>query len=280
MYEQLTWHFPDSNEVSIIFQGNYGAKGEKRQPRSKPTPEQIRKQNQKNKENRVRRKIKLNFNENDLWITLKYPSGTRKTIQELNRDYSNFIKKLRRRYQKRGEELKWICRKEVGKNGGLHIHLLVNRLQSEGTPTDVLVDECWIGHAWHTNIYESGGYAKLAAYIVKQPDEEVMQQLSLFPEEEQDNLISYSCSRNLAEPVPEKKTYSRRTVRKMILEGPTPTPGYEIDKNSIVQGVNPYTGMSYLHYTEYRVKHGPRKHIPRGQLQRSEDADGSSHILD
>ena len=274
MYEQLTWHFPESNEVSIIYAGNYGAKGEKRSPRKKPTPEQLKKQNQKNKENKVRRKIKLNFNENDLWITLKYPAGERKNLQELNRDYSNFIKKLRRRYQKRGAELKWICRKEIGKNGGLHIHLLINRIQD----ADILVTECWPGRTWHTNIYESGGYRKLAEYIVKQPDEEVMKQLSLFPEEEQDQLIAYSCSRNLAEPVPEKKTYSRRTVRKMLEEGPKPTPGYEIDKNSIVQGVNPFTGMSYLHYTEYRVKHGTRKHIPRGQLQGDKDAEGSSHI--
>ena len=250
MYKQLTWRFSESNEVSITYQGNYGAKGEKRAQRKKPTPDQIKKQNQRNKENRVRRKIKLNFHEQDLWITLKYPQGTRKTIDELNRDFSNFIKKLRRRYQKREEELRWICRKEIGKNGGLHIHLLINRIEG----ADLLVDECWCGHAWHTNIYESGGYAKLAAYIVKQPDEEVMKQLSLFPEEEQDNLISYSCSRNLAEPVPEKKTYSRRTVRKIIDEGPQPTPGYEIDKNSIVQGINPVTGMSYIHYTEYKVR--------------------------
>lgn len=273
MYEQFTWHFPESNEVSVIYAGNYGAKGEKRLPRKKPTPEQLKKQNQKNKENRVRRKIKLNFSPNDLWITLKYPAGTKKDIKELNRDFSNFIRKLKRRYQKQGEELKWICRKEVGKNGGLHIHVLVNRIEG----ADILVDESWPGYTWHTNIYESGGYSKLAAYIVKQPDEEVMQQLSLFPESEQDHLISYSCSRNLVEPIPEKKVYSRRTVQKMIQEGPTPTPGYEIDKNSIVQGVNPYTGMSYLHYTEYRIN-GTRKHIPRRQLQRREAADSSSDV--
>ena len=47
-----------------------------------------------------------------------------------------------------------------------------------------------------TTIDENGGYKKLAEYIVKQP-EEVMEQLSLFPVEEQKKLCKYSSSRNL-----------------------------------------------------------------------------------
>ena len=63
-YRKDVWHFPGSNEYEYKFIGNYGAKGEKRHKRQKATQEQIRKQNQRNKEKRVRRLIKANFKDN------------------------------------------------------------------------------------------------------------------------------------------------------------------------------------------------------------------------
>ena len=58
-YKKYTFRY--SIEHEIRFKGDYGGKGEKRAPRIKATPEQIAKQNQKNREIRVRRKIKENF---------------------------------------------------------------------------------------------------------------------------------------------------------------------------------------------------------------------------
>ena len=52
-YRKDVWHFPGSNEYEYKFIGNYGAKGEKRHKRQKATQEQIRKQNQRNKEKRA-----------------------------------------------------------------------------------------------------------------------------------------------------------------------------------------------------------------------------------
>ena len=45
-----------------------------------------------------------------------------------------------------------------------------------------------------------------------------------------------------------------KILRKLIEEGPKPKAGYYIDKDSLEYGVNPYTGMSYLRYTEVRIK--------------------------
>lgn len=80
--------------------------------------------------------------------------------------------------------------------------------------------------------------------------------MSLFPEEEQKHLVKYSCSRNLKRKKPKRKFYKRRTLKKAIENGPTPKKGFYIDKNSIVFGVNAYTGMSYLRYTEFRIGYG------------------------
>lgn len=255
-YIQATFEFTDSNDVNITYKGNYGAKGEKRSPRRKATSLQIEKQNQKNRENRVRRLINQNFTTEDLWITLKYPKGTKKSVKELKADFARFARKMRYRYKKARADFKYIYRMEIGKNGGLHVHLLCNRIEK----TDLFIKECWIGHAWFTTLYEEGGYSKLAEYIVKKPDDAIKGQLSFFPEEDRADLIHYSTSRNLEKPVPKIKEYSRRTVKNIVdkIESgdymKLATPGYYIDKESIVTGINPITGESYIHYIEYRVR--------------------------
>lgn len=247
-----TFRFPGSIEYEYKWAGNYGAKGEKRKKKVKATPEQIKKQNQQNREKNVRRLIKANFFPDDLWVTLKYPAGKRKPVWEVKKEFENFLDRLRYRYRKRGHPLKYIYRMEVGKRGGIHIHMIIPRIRGEDT--DLLVQEAWkYGRANFESIYEYGGYEKLANYIVKQPDEETEEQLSFFPQEDRKEFIKYSCSRNLKRPVPERKHYRRWTVRKLIEEGPKPTPGYYIDKNSIRAGVNRFTGMSYLHYTEVKI---------------------------
>ncbi|MBE5937700.1 MAG: hypothetical protein E7265_06690 [Lachnospiraceae bacterium] len=247
------YRFDKSNEYEYCYAGNYGAKGERRLPRKEVTPEQIRNQNLRNRANYVRRLIKLNFNSDDLWVTLKYSKGTRKSIKELKKDFRNFINRLKRRYKKYNEELKYIYRLEVGKKGGLHVHILVNRIPE----ADIMITDAWgEGYVNYTPIYDMGGYKDLAEYIVKRPvaGDEAYEQLMLFDAPEQRSLVSYNPSRNLKKPVPEVYTYTRRTVERIINEGPVATKGYYIDKNSIISGVNPITGMSYLHYTEIKIE--------------------------
>lgn len=248
------YEFLNSNEYEYKWAGNYGAKGEKRAPKTKPTPEQIKKQNQKNRENRVRRILKANFLVDDLWVTYKYPKGTRKTIKEVMEDMEGHRGQLRYERKKSGNPLKWICRIEIGKQGGIHVHMVINRVRGE--PTDRLIRDKWKKHGTvhFENLHEEGGFEALAEYIVKPPPEEMEGQLSMFTPEEKKQLVKYSCSRNLIRPKPKRKHYSHWTVRKLLLEGPKPAPGYYIDKNTIVAGINKFTGMSYLRYTEVRIK--------------------------
>ncbi|MBP3617908.1 MAG: hypothetical protein J6J38_07715 [Lachnospiraceae bacterium] len=248
------FRLPGSNEYEIKFAGNYGAKGEKRALRVKPTPEQIRKQNQRNREKKMRRLIKANFSEGDIWATLKYPAGTRKETDEVKKDIRKFLEKVRKLYKDSGTELKFILRMEIGARGGIHIHILMNRMKD----VDLKIQKAWKqGRVNFSNVYSAGGYQALAEYIVKEPDTQSIRQMALFvPEEEQKEYCKYSTSRNLIRPVPERTVYAHRTVRKLVEEGPTPTPGYYIDRDSIVYGVNRFTGMSYLYYTEYELDGG------------------------
>lgn len=262
MYERLKYDLGRVAEYEYRFRGNYGAPGEKRGKRKKPTPKQMEKQNQWNKENLVRRTILLNFNEDDLWACLKLPKGMRPQTETVKKCWQEFRSKMSKAYKKAGDTFKFIYRMEVSRSGGVHIHILVNRLRGD-IQTDRLMSRYWKeitskslkgeGHVNYTPLYESGGYEALAEYLTKKPRKEEYEQLSLFPEEERKDFIKYSTSRNLKRPVAEKRAYRRWTVRRLIENGPKPRPGYYIDKNSIISGVNRYTGMSYYRYREIRI---------------------------
>lgn len=127
--------FYDSVEYEYKFAGNYGAKGEKRAKRRKATPEQMKRQNQWIKETKVRRLIKANFRPGDLWETLKYPKGTRKPFADVVDDMSEFLKQMRKEYRSRGQPFKWVNRIEIGARGGIHMHIIINRLQGNRGPT-------------------------------------------------------------------------------------------------------------------------------------------------
>jgi len=274
-YNKKTYRFHGSNEVEYAYKGKYGAKGEKRQKKKKATPEQVKRQNQWHREKKMRRLMKENFSQGDPWCTLKYPRGTRKPIEEVMKDQKNFHDRCRRRWKRYGEEFKWIQRIEIGKRGGIHLHILINRIRgkpdgdrSDDLPdTDLIIQQEWekCGRVHFEPVYS---FEELASYMVKEPDEAVEKQLSLFPEADRKKLLKYSCSRNLKRPVPEVKEYSHWTVRRLLEDGPEPSPGYWIDPESIVCGINPVTGLSYLQYIEYSLN--PRQQDPRS-VGRSRD---------
>ena len=277
MYIVDKWVFDNSNEYEYKYKGLYGARGEKRQKRRKPTKEEMEKVNQRNKATRIRRLIKANFSEKDLWCCVKYPGGVRMKPPDVKKDIQRFLRALRGEYRKRGTELKFIYRMEVGAKGGVHFHIIVNRIWSD--QTDVILQECWSRALKHSAaseqgqpiesqglvdfrpLYESGSYENLADYITKKPreDTEEYKQLSFFDEDDQRALTSVSTSRNLVRPQPERKEYVRRTVRKIIEEGIKPSPRYFIDKDSVYIGTNPFNGYTYIKYTEIRLKtrYGP-----------------------
>lgn len=252
MYIQDKWVIKDSIEYEIKYSGKYGAKGEKRAKRSKITPEVIKRQNQINREKRMRRLIKANFEEGDFWLTIKYPKGHRQPVEEVKKDLRKFCDSVRRKYKARGSDFKFIYRLEIGKQGGIHTHMIVNNIR--GADAQALLQKSWKHGRINYETLDDGDYSELAAYIVKEPDEETEEQLSLFPVEDRKTFVKYSTSRNLVRPAPERKEFSRKTVRKMVTEGPEPTKGYYIVKNSIRMGINPFTGMSYIHYTERKIE--------------------------
>ncbi len=254
MYQQKVWRSSNRIEHAVYWKGKCGAKGETKAKKQKPTPEQIKKQNQINRINTLARTISLNFYPNDYWTCLKYRAGTRKSIEDVKKDFRLFRDRMTREYRKRGEEFKYIYRIELGKRGGIHIHILFNRIWG----ADILCQGNWPGELCNFEpLRERGDYKQLASYICKPlPEDPAEEQLSMFDDlkdKEYKSVLKLGTSRNLERPKPEVKKYFRRTVRKLLVEGPKAAAGYYIDKESVKIGVNPYTGMSYMYYTELAI---------------------------
>ena len=70
-YEGKRYHLRNAIEVEEYHSGRYGAPGQKRVPRKKPTPEQIEKVNQRNKEKLCRRKLRQHFDVNDYFSDIQ-----------------------------------------------------------------------------------------------------------------------------------------------------------------------------------------------------------------
>lgn len=261
MYVLDRWYFPTCIEWEYKFSGNYGAKGEKRLPRHKATPEEIKRQNRLNKSKKVRRLVLANFTKGDYWTTLTYEAGTAKTIDGVKSDLSCFIRHIRKAYKRQGIPLKYIYRLEIGSRGGLHVHILMNRIND----LDTLITGEWThGHVNIEMLNDGAEDAeKLADYITKPPTAQQMKLLkSIGDSEDARKLIQYSGSRNLTRPAPIRNTVKRKTMRSVYNSDICPTEGFYIHKDSIVRGINTFTGYSYLHYREYLLTDKVKKAKP------------------
>lgn len=231
-YKKKIYRFKNAIEIEEYHTARYGAPGQKREKKKKPTKEQVEKRNQYNKEKLARRKLRANFEANDYFSTFTYKKENRpSSMDKAKDDIKKAIRKIRGEYKKRGHKLKWMRNIEVGTKNGWHIHIVLNRIPD----TDVILKRCWThGKVVNQLLYETGGFAKLAAYITKSPMTDKRLRES-----------SYSTSRNLPIPEPEEKLYLRWKTWKDI----KPVKGYYLDLDSLYEGINPNTGYQYRTYT-------------------------------
>ena len=93
---------------------------------------------------------------------------------------------------------------------------------------------------------DTGQYKDLAAYLIKETSK-------TYKENDGGHKQRYSCSRNLIMPTP--KTEIVKKAAKWLPD-PKPIKGYYIDKDTVYNGVDPFTGREYQHYTMVKLDYG------------------------
>ena len=233
-------------DVSEFHDGRYGARGEKRGKRKKPTKEEMQKVNARNKTKKCRQRMIQYLNKGDLFCTLTYKLEERPlNMQEALKDFQAFMKAVRREYKKRGMKCYWFRNIECGTKGAWHIHLVINDIGD----TASLIQRAWKhGGTWTITISNSKFYdedfTKLASYMTKDENTVELKQDGT-PCKPRIRESSYNTSRNmpLPEPKPDKLLRWKKEVK--------PSKGYYIAR--IYEGINPVTGYRYRQYTMMKL---------------------------
>lgn len=232
-------------EVEEYHDGNYGAPGESRTKRRKPTPEEMHRINLLNKQKRCRHRMLEYFHKSDHFCTWNYdPEERPPDMKGALKDWQKAIRIVKREYKKRGHELRWIRNIEKGSKGAWHIHVMVNAIPGgEG----IMVNAWPHGGTHIKKVVQCKQYSEdmnqLASYITK--DETTV-------ETKKDGTkgkprlseASYNTSKNMPlKPPKEKKLVRWREEVK-------PKKGYYI--SSMHEGINPI-GLKYRRYTMVRL---------------------------
>ena len=157
-------------EVMKYYSSRYGKKGIKRGKRQNLTKEEQIKVNKRAAEKKLRRLINENFQEGDTHLVLDYRKERRPAgRKQMRADADDFLKEMRKLYKRHGILFKYIHVMEIGKKGALHHHLVIN------TPEEIsqqAIVRCWKGRGrtHHNPLDDTGQYAKLASYLIKQSD--------------------------------------------------------------------------------------------------------------
>ena len=80
-----------------------------RRKRFQPTSEVQAALNRKNSSEHLQRLITLNFTGKDYWVHLTYDDGHNpESVSEAYKDITNYIRRIKRKYEKEGIELKYV----------------------------------------------------------------------------------------------------------------------------------------------------------------------------
>lgn len=239
MYTKTSCQIHDKIEIEKHYPGRFGAPGMPREKKRKKTPEEMAKQNYWRRCRELRRTMELNFGAGDFHVTLTCRKDERPSEKDAPKVIRKFRDELRKAYKKQGWELKYIITCETGERGAVHWHIIVNNMHSSTTSTSSMINKLWkLGRTYISPMDDSGDYKLLAEYIVKETGRRM-------EKEETIEKLSYMVSRNLIRPKVEEKKVDAKSWRKV----PKAPPGWKVVEESIVNGINKFTGWPYQHYT-------------------------------
>lgn len=192
-------------------------------------------QNQKMRVRDIRHLIRMNFTEDDYWITLTYKREERPPdMKSAKHEAELFRKRLKRAFDAAGIPMKWMQKTEIGKKGAVHHHMILNRIDG----LDKILAQKWKkGRVHFQLLYKDGDFVKLAEYVGKQ----------------EGKFYDFTRSRNLIRPKKKKETMHAKTFGREPKKK-----GYELEKGSLFEGINPM-GWPYRRYSMRKLQRAPTK---------------------
>lgn len=228
---------------------------QKRKTRTRASPPKIKSLNDKNSRKHFRWLLFNNFVEGDYLVSLTFDNEyIQKSISERKREFTNYIKCLRRLYVKNGLELRYLYVIEgVNDEARFHYHLVIN--SGNGKVTRDEVERLWkCGE--HTNskrlqLDSDGTFTSLAVYLMKSKDTKKKWERS------------WNGSHNLKRPeiTTDDNKVSRKTMRKIQDAARNDEvrvimskvyPKFKVIDYEI--GQNPVTGRDYARFRMIRLE--------------------------
>lgn len=240
-YVQKKYRCRNTVEVKQYHTARYGAPGQPRQKKIKPTPEAVKRQNQRRKEEHAARIIEANFAEGDYVRTLTFEPAQRPAdMDEAKARFKAFYQKLRKEYRKRYFDLYWMANIECTPRGAWHIHFICNAIFGGSD----IIKELWpYGGVYDQLIRDITRSGKdLGSYIAKTPD-------STVEGEHKVTEAKLTHSKNLVIPKAEEKVISGWKLK----DAPRIPKGWYLIKESYFEGTN-MEGYRYRTYKLGRLK--------------------------
>lgn len=216
----------------------------KKKERSKKnctTSEEQKNVNRNHAIKRLRLLLNNNFRDGtDFHIVLTYQKELRpKTKDETRNCLENFMRDLRNLYKKLKKVLKYITVTEY-KRVSIHHHIVINDADIRE------INKLWkYGKINATPLYTDGQYGELAEYLIKETDKTFSAPDAIYKKR-------WNPSKTLKKPIVIKKIIHAKLWR----QEPKPKKGYYIDKASVYNGVNPFTGGYYQFYRMIKLESG------------------------
>lgn len=234
MYYKKTIKAGKTKEVYKTYTKREGGK-RGRGKRKKATEEEMKKINQLNAERKLRILLNANFKADDLFLTLTYQKEKRPSPSDAKKNIKRFLNIIRKEYQKQGEQLKYINVTEYA-SSAIHHHLVLNSIDAINV-TKLIANTWEYGRPNFKLLDKSGQYKDLANYLIKETSK-------VYSREKDGHKQRYSCSRNLVRPKQKIEVIKARTWS----PSPKTEKGYYLDKDSVINGIDFWTGKKYQRY--------------------------------
>ena len=228
-------------EVCKYYSSRFGMRGVKRGRNCAPTPEQMKKTNERMAAKKLRRTINANFGLGDIHLVLTYRREITPTPDEARRNLEKFLRQARGYYKKAyAKELKYITVTEY-KRSRIHHHIIM-----PGLSMAELYNLWAYGRPHITPLDASGQYGLLADYLIKETAKTFA--------EDGPYKKRWNQSKNLVQPKIKKEVVQANSWRK----DPKAIAGYYID--SVNSGECEYNGCAYQYYTMIQIDGYQQQH--------------------